>query len=151
MLRMCVWMCVMCVTVGGDSHRRKSEMAPVQTQHVWGFVCLFLCFTIFFLCFSRQRQPSRARKAVPWQGLMAVWCSLLWLVHSFQVKPGKLHCVQIPSRMNVLLPQECQRSLSGPQESGRGSLWLSSSNGRERDMKTLGWTNGGWTKSRSWG
>lgn len=45
------------------------------------------------------------QKAVPWQGLMAGWCSLLWLVHSFQVKLGKWHCVKIPSRMNVLLPQ----------------------------------------------
>lgn len=54
---------------------------------------------------SRQSWPSAAKKAVPWQGLMAGWCSLLWLVHSFQVKLGKWHCVKIPSRMNVLLPQ----------------------------------------------
>lgn len=54
---------------------------------------------------SRQSWPSTAKKAVPWQGLMAGWCSLLWLVHSFQVKLGKWHCVKIPSRMNVLLPQ----------------------------------------------
>lgn len=53
---------------------------------------------------SRQCWLCTAKKAVPWQGLMAGWCSLLWLVHSFQVKLGKWHCVKIPSRMNVLLP-----------------------------------------------
>lgn len=63
-------------------------------------LCVWVCVLL-----SRQSWPSTAKKAVPWQGLMAGWCSLLWLVHSFQVKLGKWHCVKIPSRMNVLLPQ----------------------------------------------
>ena len=76
---------------------------------------------------SRQSWPGRAKKAAPWQGLMAGWCSLLWLVHSFQVKLGKWHCVKIPSRMNVLLPQcicplgECvwrRRGRGGLRDSG---------------------------------
>lgn len=65
-----------------------------------------LCAQCVGLCTPFPSKLARhGQKVVPWQGLMAGWCSLLWLVHSFQVKLGKWHCVKIPSRMNVLLPQ----------------------------------------------